>query len=1095
MSDYNSLKAAINANIRKNGRQEITGQVLNGILRAMVDALGAGFTFRAVASPDTDPGSTDSRVFYIATTPGAYEHMGGIEIEEGEVAILKFYDNAWHKEPTGLASQAALESLGDTLEAAIGEKMTFCELWCDGDKITRKNDQTALTFSEVKDLMDDPSQFVALKYIDVFWMLPQYDDEGGAIIFTGVSLMSAQGDLWRIAINEENQISDYSIAIENQYLKTDDLTEEKRGGFKTYPTTQAVNAALDDKVNKVPGEGLSSNDFTTQEKNKLAGLNNYDDTELRSQVQSGVTAASGSAAQAAASAASAESKYAGILQAMENLPDGSAVSAQVALNTQKVTELEGKVDSLALGKFYGFFPNSSSLPSATDNGYAYVGDGILYDIFNAINGNWTNSGASVSKENVYVTPELFGAKGDGVTDDADALLLAFSKASQNGGKVIFTEGKTYLVNSNPSEGTTLFPFESLSIEGNGSEIKIGNIGDYHAIFSIRGGVTDIRDIVLTLSDDNATTADTGVTDKGRRIDFEVGTRGENLGEVYLDGITINNACGVWQFDLIRVKKAVVKNCVVNYTNTPLTYDRTSCYLWGENIEFANNTLNGSESALTGVEFHGTNINVHDNYIRNYRRPIFIVNDLNDMGLTKTEALRLTNNYCHCKRGLEIWASLAYDMGDIIIEDNSFIISEKDYYAFNIFPHANNCTIDNIIVKGNRFLQINEEATLASIRFNPLRWRGSEDGSFLIKNMQFNGNHFLSRSVYLMSLGCTIDADIKIDNIEFISNIFDSQSNIVANIDNGKNTFTSIHFVNNVFKNNTNYIILPYNANGMDIRFDDNVFQKKVGVFSSESGKECITLYGGHINADYMTNIPNVKVNTCFDNNGLLPKLDTVKVYAEAATTITAKEGTTISVPKGWSEVSIGAGFHIFNAVTKVDFSGMKLSLISLYNAFGGFKGKKIDLSMMDFSRVTSLSTAFANSYIERIDLSSVNASALTGLSSTFYNCTELRYIDISGFDYSKVGSLQGMFGLCENLEELHLGKFNTKENANVSGIFQNTYILSKVTLECATQASITNVEQLLSLAHPSKTIMTTKTAGAISDTFNAVIIIVEQVVE
>lgn len=248
MSDYNSLKAAINANIRKNGRQEITGQVLNGILRAMVDALGAGFTFRAVADPDTDPGSTDSRVFYIATIPGNYEHMGGIEIEEGEVAILKFYDDEWHKEPTGLASQAALESLGDTLGTAIGEKMTFCELWCDGDKITRKNDQTALAFSEVKDLMDDPSQFVALKYIDVFWMLPQYDDEGGAIIFTGVSLMSAKGDLWRVAINEENQISDYSIVIENQYLKTDDLEEEQRDNFKTYPTTQAVNAALNGKV-------------------------------------------------------------------------------------------------------------------------------------------------------------------------------------------------------------------------------------------------------------------------------------------------------------------------------------------------------------------------------------------------------------------------------------------------------------------------------------------------------------------------------------------------------------------------------------------------------------------------------------------------------------------------------------------------------------------------------------------------------------------------------------------------------------------------------------------------------------------------------
>ena len=79
----------------------------------------------------------------------------------------------------------------------------------------------------------------------------------------------------------------------------------------------------------------------------------YDDTSLRSKVaelegavNNGVTASATSASQAAASAsraqtsaANAESKYNGILEAMQSLPDGSAVSAQVALNTQKVTEL------------------------------------------------------------------------------------------------------------------------------------------------------------------------------------------------------------------------------------------------------------------------------------------------------------------------------------------------------------------------------------------------------------------------------------------------------------------------------------------------------------------------------------------------------------------------------------------------------------------------------------------------------------------------------------------------------------------------------------------------------------------------------------
>lgn len=41
---------------------------------------------------------------------------------------------------------------------------------------------------------------------------------------------------------------------------------------------------LDDKVDKVSGKGLSTNDFTSAEKTKLAGLQNYDDTEIRAMI-------------------------------------------------------------------------------------------------------------------------------------------------------------------------------------------------------------------------------------------------------------------------------------------------------------------------------------------------------------------------------------------------------------------------------------------------------------------------------------------------------------------------------------------------------------------------------------------------------------------------------------------------------------------------------------------------------------------------------------------------------------------------------------------------------------------------------------------
>lgn len=38
------------------------------------------------------------------------------------------------------------------------------------------------------------------------------------------------------------------------------------------------------KINKIEGMGLSSNDYTTEEKNKLSSLSNYDDTAIKSQI-------------------------------------------------------------------------------------------------------------------------------------------------------------------------------------------------------------------------------------------------------------------------------------------------------------------------------------------------------------------------------------------------------------------------------------------------------------------------------------------------------------------------------------------------------------------------------------------------------------------------------------------------------------------------------------------------------------------------------------------------------------------------------------------------------------------------------------------
>ena len=110
MANYKSLKTTINANVKRNGNQEITGQILNSVLTAMVDTLGTGYSFAGIATPSTNPGTPDAKVFYIANGKGSYINFGGLQVTEDEVVVL-YWDSLWHKESTGIAREENLTNL------------------------------------------------------------------------------------------------------------------------------------------------------------------------------------------------------------------------------------------------------------------------------------------------------------------------------------------------------------------------------------------------------------------------------------------------------------------------------------------------------------------------------------------------------------------------------------------------------------------------------------------------------------------------------------------------------------------------------------------------------------------------------------------------------------------------------------------------------------------------------------------------------------------------------------------------------------------------------------------------------------------------
>lgn len=87
--NYANLISAMSAVIKANGNNEITGDLLQQVLRAIINSLGQGYQFMGVATTATDPGTQDARLFYFAEGPGTYPNFGPLTIpDDGQVYLL-----------------------------------------------------------------------------------------------------------------------------------------------------------------------------------------------------------------------------------------------------------------------------------------------------------------------------------------------------------------------------------------------------------------------------------------------------------------------------------------------------------------------------------------------------------------------------------------------------------------------------------------------------------------------------------------------------------------------------------------------------------------------------------------------------------------------------------------------------------------------------------------------------------------------------------------------------------------------------------------------------------------------------------------------
>lgn len=165
----------------------------------------------------------------------------------------------------------------------------------------------------------------------------------------------------------------------------------------------AMSTALEGKVDKVAGKVLSSNDYTTAEKEKLAGLSNYDDTDIKASIATKANTAD-VYTQTQVNTELGKKADKTTVESLTTTVNGKAdkattISGYGITDAYTKTEVDAKVSSVY--KYKGSVANEAALPTEG----RVVGD--VYNLEDTgMNVAWTGEGWDKLGSVVDLTPYL-----------------------------------------------------------------------------------------------------------------------------------------------------------------------------------------------------------------------------------------------------------------------------------------------------------------------------------------------------------------------------------------------------------------------------------------------------------------------------------------------------------------------------------------------------------------------------------------------------------------------------------------------------------------------------------------------------------------
>jgi hypothetical protein len=212
----------------------------------------------------------------------------------------------------------------------------------------------------------------------------------------------------------------------------------------------------------------------------------------------------------------------------------------------------------------------------------------------------------------YVTPEMYGAVGNGITDDTTAL----QNAINSGNAILLTTGKNYLVT------TTLTTLDNTTIIGCGKDASISTTSNI-AILSIQGQKNTIKGVTFIGNS-------TGAAQSGIKIDGNAGFTLIYINNIITDCFFENLLyAGIWIRNIIGSSSgsknegaAKISNCIItNCGYGVLTLTR------GEYNSIHNCSISSCTTA--GVSFTGGNNSISGGNIVNCAIGLEVLTGTND----------------------------------------------------------------------------------------------------------------------------------------------------------------------------------------------------------------------------------------------------------------------------------------------------------------------------------------------------------------------------------------------------------------------------------------------------------------------------------